>query len=200
MDLQQKAIRLGLDLQGGIHVVLRVKTEEVEGDADEAVQRAMQVIRTRIDGLGVAEPNIQKQSSDRIIIDLPGYTDADRAEDLVGQMAVLEFKLLENYDNATLLLRKIDSVIHDYEVALSGDTIETEPAETEEVAEETADSLEEEVDVMAEMMGDTALDTTDFGFDEEIVVSEELTPFTSRLDPMLFHDESRTWWPGYPFP
>ena len=111
LALQQKAIRLGLDLQGGIHVVLRVKTEELDkGAAEGAVERAMQVIRTRIDGLGVAEPNIQKQGDSRIIIDLPGYTDAERAEELVGQMAVLEFKLLENYENAALLLEKIDSV------------------------------------------------------------------------------------------
>ena len=196
LELQQKAIRLGLDLQGGIHVVLRVKTEEIEGDADEAVQRAMQVIRTRIDGLGVAEPNIQKQGADRIIIDLPGYTDADRAEDLVGQMAVLEFKLLENYDNATLLLRKIDSVVHAYEVIRSGDTVAAEPV-TEAAAEKPADTSAPAVDVMAEMMGDTAVDTTDFGFDENMVPSEELTPFSSRLDPMLYHDESREWWPGY---
>ena len=208
LELQQKAIRLGLDLQGGIHVVLRVKTEEVEGDADEAVQRAMQVIRTRIDGLGVAEPNIQKQGADRIIIDLPGYTDAERAEDLVGQMAVLEFKLLENYDNATLLLRKIDSVVHAYEVANSdgtpaGETLSGEAPDlsgtTPETSEATADTAaeEESVDVMAEMMGDTALDTTDFGFDDTMVVSEETTPFSSRLDPILYHDESRTMWPGY---
>jgi protein-export membrane protein SecD len=196
LELQQKAIRLGLDLQGGIHVVLRVKTEEIEGDADEAVQRAMQVIRTRIDGLGVAEPNIQKQGADRIIIDLPGYTDADRAEDLVGQMAVLEFKLLENYDNATLLLRKIDSVVHVYEVARSGDSVAAEPVKEAEI-EKPVDTSAPAVDVMAEMMGDTAVDTTEFGFDENLVPSEDLTPFSSRLDPMLYHDESREWWPGY---
>ncbi|UCC45893.1 MAG: hypothetical protein JSU65_14580, partial [Candidatus Zixiibacteriota bacterium] len=60
LALQQKAIRLGLDLQGGIHVVLRVKTEELDaGAAEGAVDRAIQIIRNRIDGLGVAEPVIQ---------------------------------------------------------------------------------------------------------------------------------------------
>ncbi|MDH4158289.1 MAG: hypothetical protein OEW00_13545, partial [candidate division Zixibacteria bacterium] len=96
LELQQKSIRLGLDLQGGIHSVLRVKMEELdEGSRSEAVDRAMQIIRNRVDGLGVAEPVILKQGNDRIVVDLPGYTDAERAEDLMGQMAVLEFKLLE---------------------------------------------------------------------------------------------------------
>ena len=55
LALQQKSIRLGLDLQGGIHVVLRVKMEELdEGSRDGAVDRAIQVIRNRVDGLGVA--------------------------------------------------------------------------------------------------------------------------------------------------
>jgi len=67
LALQQKAIRLGLDLQGGIHVVLRVKMEELdEGARQDAVDRAIQVIRNRVDGLGVAEPTIQKQGNDRI--------------------------------------------------------------------------------------------------------------------------------------
>ncbi|MCD6249622.1 MAG: protein translocase subunit SecD [candidate division Zixibacteria bacterium] len=196
LELQQKAIRLGLDLQGGIHVVLRVKMEELDrGAAEGAVERAMQVIRTRIDGLGVAEPNIQKQGDDRIIIDLPGYTDADRAEELIGQMAVLEFKLLENYDNASLLLKKIDSVVYRYELAQAGEEL---PVEAEETPEETvAEDTEAEVDVMADLMGDTAADTLDFGFDEDMGASEDLNPFSSRLDTWLSNSTTRSAWPGY---
>ena len=82
LKMQQEAIRLGLDLQGGIHVVLRVKLEEIDEAArGDAVDRAMQIIRNRVDGLGVAEPTIVKQGNDRIIVDMPGYTDAERAED-----------------------------------------------------------------------------------------------------------------------
>jgi len=193
LALQQSAIRLGLDLQGGVHVVLRVKTEEIDpGTAAGAVERAMQVIRTRIDGLGVAEPNIQKQGDERIIIDLPGYTDAGRAEELVGQMAVLEFKLLENYDNAQLLLQKIDSVIHEYELAESG---VTDTADITEASEPVADTTEE-VDVLADLMGtDSTRDTTDFGFDEELGVSEDTHPFSSRLDQWLTNTQARTSWP-----
>ena len=110
--LEQKAIRLGLDLQGGIHVVLRVKLEELnEAEKEDAVERAIQIIRNRIDGLGVTEPQIQKQGNDRIIVDLPGFTDASRAEQLIGQTALLEFKMVESAENANLIISRIDSVI-----------------------------------------------------------------------------------------
>jgi len=181
LRMQQKAIRLGLDLQGGIHVVLRVKMEELsEGQRDEAVDRAMAVIRSRIDGLGVAEPTVQKQGKERIIVDLPGYTDASRAEDLIGQMAVLEFKLLENYANATLLLNKMDTAIYQYELAQSGGADEAAETETLEVEEPEA-SAEGAEDVLAELMGDTTGDSLDFAFDEEFGVDEDTRPFTARL-------------------
>ena len=195
LEMQQKAIRLGLDLQGGIHVVLQVKTAELGQDATSgAVERAMQVIRTRIDGLGVAEPNVQKQGNDQIIIDLPGYTDADRAEELIGQMAVLEFKLLESNDNATLLLQKIDSVVHEVELAKSGTPASTPAA----AATDTSKTKTESVDVMAEMMGkDSTKDTSQFAFDENVGKSEDLTPVSSRLDPWLSASQTRTSWPGW---
>ena len=198
LELQQSAIRLGLDLQGGIHVVLQVKTDSLGiGDASSAVERAMQVIRTRIDGLGVAEPNIQKQGNDRIIIDLPGYTDADRAEELVGQMAVLEFKLLESMDNASLLLQKIDSVVRASEMTEAGDSAATETTTAQaDTLTSKDDTLADRADMLAEMMGqDSATDTTDFGFDENLDVSEDVNPFSSRLDQWLTGSQTRMAWP-----
>jgi len=201
LALQQKAIRLGLDLQGGIHVVLRVKLEELdEGSRVGAVDRAMQVIRTRIDGLGVAEPTIQKQGNDRIIVDLPGYTDAKRADLLIGQMAVLEFKLLENFDNAGLLLERLDSAIYEIELAAAGlDAVSTEAASdtTEAEVETPVDTAAEEVDVLADLMGDSAADTLDFGFDEDLGVEEDVRPLTSRLENSLFNRQAQTSWPGF---
>ncbi|MEW5994130.1 MAG: hypothetical protein AB1744_07015, partial [Candidatus Zixiibacteriota bacterium] len=206
LDLQQKAIRLGLDLQGGIHVVLRVKMEELDaGGREDAVERAIQIIRNRVDGLGVAEPAIQKQGRDRIIVDLPGYTDAERAEELIGQTALLEFKLMETYDNAALILTKIDSVVHEYEKARSGevgvdslDTTEVASEDTTMLAEaETADTTEE-VDVLAELMGDSVIDTAElFGFDEEIGLDENERPVTSRLQAALPNSRTGANWPGF---
>jgi preprotein translocase subunit SecD len=78
---------LGLDLQGGVSVVL-APTKKVEG---ERLNEALDIIRTRVDALGVAEPDIARQG-DAIVVQLPGVKNRDRALDLVGQTAELRFR------------------------------------------------------------------------------------------------------------
>ncbi len=188
LRMQQKAIRLGLDLQGGIHVVLRVKTEELdEASREGAVDRAIQVVRNRIDGLGVAEPVIQKEGNDRIIVDLPGYTDAARAEELIGQTAVLEFKLLESIETANLLLTKIDTIVASLE---GGNKPE---ATKSDITTDTSGNQ-----VMADMMGDTATkDTSAKAYEYDETVDYSTDPVTSRMELTLVSSRTSTAWPGY---
>jgi preprotein translocase subunit SecD len=79
--------QLGLDLQGGISVVLGPKGE-VKSDA---LGQAVEIIRNRVDSLGVAEPEVSRQGTN-IIVDLPGVKDRDRARSLVGRTAELRFR------------------------------------------------------------------------------------------------------------
>ncbi len=79
---------LGLDLQGGVSVRYRA-TEPVEDP--EQIEQAVEIIRNRVDGLGVAEPEIQAQG-DGILVSLPGVEDQERALELVGSTAVLRFR------------------------------------------------------------------------------------------------------------
>ena len=112
VDLKKRSLNLGLDLQGGIHLVLEVKTEGMEPqEAQDAVAQAQEVIRNRVDQFGVAEPTIQRQGDNRIIIELPGVQDVQRAKDLVGQTALLEFQLLEPSEDRTRLIQRIDQVL-----------------------------------------------------------------------------------------
>jgi preprotein translocase subunit SecD len=78
---------LGLDLQGGVSVVLKPTTPADE----ETLNQAIRIIRQRIDALGVAEPEITRQG-DNILIQIPGVDDRDRALELVGQTAELQFR------------------------------------------------------------------------------------------------------------
>jgi preprotein translocase subunit SecD len=78
---------LGLDLQGGVSVVLE-PTEEAD---DEALGQAIEIIRQRVDGIGVAEPEITRQD-DAIVVQLPGIADREQALELVGQTAELRFR------------------------------------------------------------------------------------------------------------
>ena len=111
-DLQKRAINLGLDLQGGIHLVMEVETEGLEPEeARDAVDRAQEVIRNRVDQFGVAEPTIQRQGENRIIVELPGLQDVERAKNLIGQTALLKFQLLEPDEDRDRLLQRIDAVL-----------------------------------------------------------------------------------------
>lgn len=85
-------INLGLDLQGGSHVILECKDSPNALVDDDAVNRVLEVIRNRVDQLGVSEPVIQRQGSNRVLVQLPGIDDPETAVDLIGKTALLEFK------------------------------------------------------------------------------------------------------------
>lgn len=86
------SIKQGLDLQGGTHVVLQaVDTPELKVD-DDAVNRSVRIIERRVNELGLTEPVIQRQGKDRIIVELPGVKDPEKAIEMLGRTALLEFK------------------------------------------------------------------------------------------------------------
>lgn len=88
----EKKIRLGLDLKGGSHILLEcVDSPEAPLDED-SVKRVVEIVRNRIDQLGVAEPLILRQGEKRVLVQLPGIADPQRAVEIIGQTALLEFK------------------------------------------------------------------------------------------------------------
>jgi len=94
---RQGKIKLGLDLQGGMHLALKVDTAKLPEKArEDATARAVEIIRNRIDQFGVSEPSIQREGVDRIVVQLPGIQDRERALALIGKTAQLEFKLVSD--------------------------------------------------------------------------------------------------------
>ena len=95
--------QLGLDLQGGISGVYQPQLPEGQDpddveDFEEILDETIEVIRSRVDSLGVAEPDISRQGTN-VLVQLPGVTDADRLRELIGQTAQLTFRpVLEVYD------------------------------------------------------------------------------------------------------
>ena len=111
-ELRKKAIHLGLDLQGGMHLVLEVDRSHMNtAEAKDAVERAMEVLRSRIDQFGVAEPLIQREGEDRIVIQLPGLTERERALELIGKTALLEFKLVRSGDEVKNVFDRLDGYL-----------------------------------------------------------------------------------------
>ena len=111
-----KRINLGLDLRGGMHLLLKIDTSHLEGQAKlDACDRAVEIIRNRIDEFGVRETSIQKQGEDEIIVQLPGVTDRERAIDIIGKTAMLEFKIVSD-DPAKLKDALAGTVADGYEL------------------------------------------------------------------------------------
>jgi SecD/SecF fusion protein len=112
------ALKLGLDLQGGVHIVLEVDDSRLDENARrDVMDRAIEVYRNRIDQFGVAEPLIQKQGERRIIVDLPGLEDVERAHRILGQTAQLEFRLVREQDEVARVLTMLDKTLKGVETA-----------------------------------------------------------------------------------
>ena len=106
----KERVNLGLDLQGGMHLILKVDTDKVPPEArGDAPERALEVIRNRIDQFGVKEPSIHQQGKDHIVVQLPGITDRERALEIIGKTAHLEFKLVS--DDPNLLKQALDGQV-----------------------------------------------------------------------------------------
>jgi preprotein translocase subunit SecD len=114
--LWNSGIKLGLDLQGGMHLALEVDDPESlmtpEATAD-AIDRIERILRTRIDAFGVEEPLVQKAGLYRLIVELPGIGlgDESRAKNLIQQAAFLEFKLVLSVTEFESALARIDRQI-----------------------------------------------------------------------------------------
>ena len=186
---REKRIKLGLDLQGGMRVVLEVSTSQLlaklannpdetfeeilkeaeeesilsdesivdivgrkltergirysryfgtirqdddqilgglKEDTDDAVTRALEIIRNRIDQYGVAEPSIQRQGSRRIIVELPGVAREEEAKQLLQGTALLEFRLLKEPEFTISVMQKIDESLAKAMGVLDTDTTQSE--------------------------------------------------------------------------
>ena len=86
-------------------IMLEMPANEADDIQRLAVDQALETIRNRIDQFGVAEPDIRRQGENRILIQLPGIKDTDRAKDLIGRTALLEFKLVDDTDDVNAAVK-----------------------------------------------------------------------------------------------
>ncbi len=135
-ELQNNAIQLGLDLQGGVHLVLDVDLDKAIQDMpqeefdpgeekqlrDSIHEQATMVVRQRVDEWGVAEPVVQKVPPNQIVVELPGYSNPEQAADLLQTTAQLRFHLLADWNDATQIMEDIDAQVA---VDLMGEILRT---------------------------------------------------------------------------
>jgi len=160
------AIRRGLDLKGGMYLVLEVDQEGMNAsEAEDALLRVKEILYNRIDKFGVSEPEITTFGSSRIVVKLPGLQDPERAKNLLGKTAKLEFRLVRPTTEIEEALEKLDLVF------LGDVPAEAEPEEAEPEEAAVADPPGDEGPTVA---GDT-----------EVAVADTATNPFGELDDIL---------------
>lgn len=107
-----KSMKLGLDLQGGMHVVLEIDESKgrVENKAD-AQDRVLEVLSTRIDQFGVTEPTIAKQGDSRILVQVPGADDPERVRKMIKETAQLQFRMVAEQAEMVRAVQQVDEIV-----------------------------------------------------------------------------------------
>jgi len=153
-------IKQGLDLQGGIHLALEI--DESQGrvqDREDAIERALTVIRTRVDEFGVTEPVIQKVGSDRIVVQLAGIDDPARAKQIVQRAAFLEWRITDMDERFRDALPAIDGALRRAGVRAAPGVEAATPSAVAQLL--GTDSQSTEADTALAGADETATDSTD---------------------------------------
>ena len=171
-------LKLGLDLQGGMHLVLEVDDPDGTMTSDakaDMIDRVDRIIRTRIDEFGVREPLIQKVGGERLIVELAGISDEEQAKGIVTRNAFLEFKLVVPTMEFEAALPRIDRAIV---AALGVDSIRA-------LGRDVRDSGEDIQDILFRRTDSTSVDTLaaqeTSAADSVEAAENALRPFSSLL-------------------
>lgn len=149
-----KRIRLGLDLQGGMQIMLEVDHSELpDAEKDDAVRSAVEIVRNRIDQFGVAEPSIQRVGGNRIMVQLPGLEEFARARELIGRTALLEFKLVATQEQTQETMEKLDEyLLHNHQNYPFLEQFVIEPSDDFTfIEEDRGDEPEENADIFTRL-------------------------------------------------
>lgn len=110
--IQRMPLKLGLDLQGGMYIALEVdQSKQAVTDVSDALDRALTVVRSRIDEFGVAEPIVQKVGENRITVELPGIDDEQRAIEVVQRSAFLKFQITDETQALERTIPRLDAIV-----------------------------------------------------------------------------------------
>ena len=193
----RRILNLGLDLQGGMRLVLEIDRSKLDANDKDVIDRAYAIIENRINQLGVAEPVLQKQGRDRIIVELPGIKDERVAKDIIGRTAQLEFNLVRDDAMRERAISIIESTVSGRGDA-SEEVKDAESADERERAEaELADQLfggsTDRADAAETESGDPLAPAVSFRaligyYGDAVVVKQE---DVRRVDAILKRDDVR---------
>ncbi|MBN2410338.1 protein translocase subunit SecD [candidate division KSB1 bacterium] len=161
--------------------------KELQQEAEDAIDRTLENIRNRIDQFGVSEPSIQKEGSRRIVIELAGIQNIQRAKSVIGKTALLEFKLVKDADIVVSLINDIDRILRKLR---KGEAISVESltgddsAETDTTTIADGEKAEDKEVSIEELFGEQEQEQEQPQEGEEVVIDEKTfseKPFSSLL-------------------
>ncbi len=151
---------------------------ELESEADDAINRVLEILQNRVDQFGVSEPTIQKQGKHRIVVELAGIQDPERARALLQSTALLEFYLVKGPEISNDIIQRIDE-------KLKGTTEINELVATTELPASDAQSSDDDSKTVSELFGEE--DVNPNATDDSLLVDDALfaeRPLLSLLVPM----------------
>jgi len=182
---QKEITSSGLRLNRYFDVDFGGDTEEIMSslrkEGEDAINRVLEILQNRVDQFGVSEPTIQKQGNRRIIVELAGIQNSERARELLQSTALLEFVLVKSPDLTNDMLLRIDKVIKGSDEL--SELTESISEESPEEEEETTVSDDETISVR-DLFGDQAAQAETDSVDTTVVVDRNLVedrPFSSLL-------------------
>jgi preprotein translocase subunit SecD len=129
-------LKRGLDLQGGMHLALELdQSKQVSSDPKRDIDLALTVLRKRIDEFGVEEPLVQKAGDERIVVELAGITQPERAKAIVQRSAFLEFRITDKTNALEKALPAMDRTLRG--LGIKGDTSRGKPSAVEQLLGDT---------------------------------------------------------------
>jgi preprotein translocase subunit SecD len=144
---------LGLDLQGGMHIALELdQSRTTSSDPARDLELALTVMRKRIDEFGVAEPLIQKVGDERIVVELPGISDPDRAKAVVQRTAALEFRITDETSVLDKAIPLMDRVLQQLGVKAGPGQMEAPSAVTELLGGDSTAAPEDTTQLLGGML------------------------------------------------
>ena len=150
----------------------------LEQETEDSINRVLEILQNRIDQFGVAEPTIQKQGKYRILVELAGVQDSERARSLLQSTALLEFYLLKNNASTTEIITQLDNIL---KKNVSNEELEKLISETSTSNEQnTEDLADNNVTTVDEIFGETTPNVSD-----NIETKSDLTvdsPFQSLIE------------------
>ena len=143
-------------------------------ESDDAINRVLEILQNRVDQFGVSEPTIQKQGKHRIVVELAGIKDSERARDLLQSTALLEFYLVKNNSVTSDLISQLDEILKN-ETSLKKDL--TKSSSTDEKKEKVGNKAQQ----VSELFAQDEFEEKDSLFSEDVQDIFEDAPFSSFL-------------------